>query len=211
MTDFLDRSTVLVLNSLYQPIGTISPKKALVALNSASDQCDIAAKAIDIQYAVGEDGKYDLETVETFTPCSFEEWLNVTVRPGLDQIIHTSKMQIRCPTVVITNYSKIPMRRFRATKSVLYEMQKGICGYSGVKCNPKQLNIEHKLPRSKGGKDTFENLMLVKKEINFARGNKPMKELGLKPLFRHQEPKPIPASFTIKTAVHPDWGYFIQK
>ena len=54
MSDFLNKNSVLVLNSLYQPIGTISPKKALIALNSMSNEDGFAAKAIDIQYAKNE-------------------------------------------------------------------------------------------------------------------------------------------------------------
>ncbi len=202
---------MLVLNSLYQAIGVLSVKKALIALNSSPDGEEYAAKAIDVVYAKTPEGKYDLENVETFAPYTFNEWLMVDFRDGLDQPIHTSRMTIRCPTVIMTNYSKMPMRRFRATKSVLYEMQKGICGYSGKKLSIKQMNIEHKVPRSKGGRDTFSNLMAVDKAINHARGNKPLEEVGLKPLFHHIEPKPQPMAYAIKSVVHPDWGYFIQK
>ncbi len=210
MSDYLNKSSVLVLNSLYQAIGTITPKKALVALNSMSDG-GYAAKSIDIEYERNEDGSFDLEKVRTFTPYGFDEWMLVDFRDGLDRAIHTSKLSIRIPTVIMTNYSKMPMRRFRATKSVLYEMQKGICGYSGKKLSLKQMNIEHKVPKSHGGRDNFENLMAVDKDINHARGNKPLEEVGLKPLFHHKTPKPIPAAYAIKSALHPDWAYFIGK
>lgn len=211
MSDFLNKNSVLVLNSLYQPIGTISPKKALIALNSMSNEDGFAAKAIDIQYAKNEDGSFDLENVVTFQAYSFEEWLMVDFRNGIDQAIHSTKMAIRCPTVIMTNYSKMPMRKFRPTKALLYDMQKGICGYSGKKMSMKAMNIEHKQPKSKGGKDTFQNLMLVDTKINHARGNKPLAEVGLKPLFQHKEPQPLPAAYAIKSAVHPDWNYFISK
>lgn len=210
MNDYLDRNSVLVLNSLYQPIGTISPKKALIALNSMSEG-GYAAKAIDVIYPKKEDGTFDLENGQVGPAYCFEEWLMVDFRDGLDRAVNTSKLQIRVPTVITTNYSKMPMRRFRPTKSLLYEMQKGICGYSGKKLSPKQMNIEHKTPKSHGGKDTFENLMVVDMEINQKRGNKPLKEVGLKPLFQHKEPKGMPAACTIKSAVHPDWSLFILK
>jgi 5-methylcytosine-specific restriction endonuclease McrA len=210
MQDILDKPTVLVLNSLYQAIGTISPKKALIAMNSISDG-GYAAKAIDIIYPRLEDGRFDLENGVVGPAYTFEEWLMADFREGIDQAIHTSKLKVRVPTVIMTNYSKMPMRRFRVTKSLLYEMQKGICGYSGKKLPMNKMNIEHKIPRSKGGKDTFENLMAVDKDINHARGDKPLEQVGLKPLFSHKEPRPMPASHTIKTVVHPDWGFFIQK
>lgn len=211
MSDFMDKSTVLVLNSIYQPIGTVTPKRALLALNSGIDEGKYSAKAIDVIYANKLDGSFDLENVLTFATYSFEEWLMVDFREGLDRAVHTSRLKIRCPTVIITNYSKMPMRRLRPTKTILYEMQKGICGYSGKKMSIKHMNIEHKHPRSFGGKETFQNLMVVDKEINNKRGNKPLEELGLKPLFNHNEPKPTPIAYVIKSAVHPDWAYFMLK
>lgn len=208
----LDKNSVLVLNSLFQPIGTISPKKALIALNSMTDMSgNYAAKAIDVTYARNPDGTLNLDAVETFTSYTFEEWLMVDMRGELDTAVHTAKLSIRCPTVIITNYSKMPMRKFRATKALLYDMQKGVCGYSGKKLPPKKMNVEHKVPKSKGGKDTFENLMVVDAEINSKRGNKPLEEVGLKPLFHHKEPRPLPASYTIKHAIHPDWRYFLSR
>jgi 5-methylcytosine-specific restriction endonuclease McrA len=206
----LNKNTVLVLNALYQAIGTISPKKALIAMNSISDG-GYAAKAIDIIYPKFEDGRFDLENGVVGPAYTFEEWLMADFREGLDKAIHTSKMAVRLPTVIMTNYSKMPMRRFRATKTLLYELQKGVCGYSNKKLPMKQMNIEHKIPKSHGGRDTFENLMAVDAKINHARGNKPLEQLGLKPLFNHREPKPIPASYAIKTVVHPDWAHFISK
>lgn len=207
----LNRSSVLVLNSLFQPIGTLSLKKGLIAMNSSPQGGQCAARAIDVVYGKTESGLYDLNNVITFTPYTFEEWLMVENREGLDEFISTSRFKVRCPTVIITRYSKMPMRRFRATKDLLYRLQKGICGYSGKPMGIKQMSVEHKLPRSKGGKNTFPNLMVVDKEINQQRGNRPLKEVGLRPLFNHREPQSIPAAYTIKDAVHPDWGVFILK
>jgi len=207
MTELLNQASVLVLNSATYPIGRISPKKALIALNSAAEN----VKVIDVIYSKKEDGSFDLEAVEAWYPYTFSEWLMVDFREGLDRWIKTTKMAVRCPTVIMTSYSKMPMRKFHPTKSLLYEMQKGICGYSGKKMSMKQMNIEHKQARSKGGKNTFANLMLVDQKINSARGDKPLESLGLKPLFNHNEPRPIPAAYAIKSVIHPDWNCFIPK
>jgi hypothetical protein len=206
MTDAqLNKNNVLVLNALWMAIGTLSLRKAIIALNSEMD----ATRAIDVTYNRQSDGKFNLEEVKCATPYSFDEWLMVDFREGLDQYINTPKLKVRCPTVIITKYAKMPMRRLRLTKSLLYEMQKGICGYSGKKMPMKHMNIEHKKARSHGGDNSFGNVMLVDEEINKKRGNRPLSELGLVPLFNHREPKPIPASCTIRSAVHPDWAYFL--
>ncbi len=210
MSDFLNKSTVLVLNSLCYCLGTITPKKALVALNSQSGEYDIVAKAIDVVYKRKEDGSLDLEQLDYWQSLTFDEWLIVEPRGDFDRVINTPHRKIRVPSVIMTNYSKMPKRKSRPTKSKLYEMQDGRCGYTGEKISIKAGNLEHKHARSHGGKETFENLMFVTKEINSKRGNKPLEELGLKPLFNHREPKPILAHFTIKNLVHPDWRWFID-
>lgn len=188
-------------------IGTLSLKKAIIALNSQTDIC--AAKSIDVSYKKQPDGKFNLDEVECVASYTFEEWLMVDFRDGLDKYISTPRMKVRCPTVIVTKYAQMPMRRFRMTKSLLYEMQKGICGYSGKKMPIKHMNIEHKKARSHGGDSSFSNVMLVDEKINQKRGNKPLSELGLIPLFNHNEPRPVPASCTIKSAVHPDWACFL--
>lgn len=208
---FLNSNNVLVLNSLWQIIGTLTPKKAIVAMCSENLNSDVpVAKSIDVQYEVNLDGTLNLEKMINLMPLSFIDWLNVPIRESIDNIVHTSKLQIRCPTVIVTNYSKMPMKRFKPTKSVLYEMQKGICGYTGELISPKQGNIEHKTPKSFGGDNSFENLMFVNKEINFKRGNRNLQELGLIPLFYHKTPKLIPANYTIKKLIHPDWRWFMN-
>ncbi len=209
--NFLHQHSVLVLNSLWSIIGTLTPKKAMISLNSSFDGENVAARAIDIVYEQNEDGSFNLDKAINLVPLSFEDWIKVKPRPGLDRIIHTSKLEIRCPTVIISNYNKMPVKKFRPTKNVLYDMQDGICGYSGEKISHKQGSIEHKHPKSLGGKDTWENLLIVKKEINHKRGNKPLEELGLRPLFFHKEPKPLPVCVTIKKIMHPDWLFFLYK
>lgn len=209
MSDFLNKHTVLVLNSLFQCIGTITPKKALIALNSSSEQNHIVARSIDVIYKKNEDGSLNTNELDYWQPLNFEEWLMVEPRSGIDEIVHSQRFNLRSPTVIVTNYSKMPMRKFRVSKSLLYQMQDGRCGYTNEKISIKKGNIEHKTPRSKNGKDTFENLMFVKEEINSKRGNRELSELGLVPLFHHKTPKPVPAHYTIKSCAHPDWKWFV--
>lgn len=213
--NFLNKNNVLVLNALYIPIGITSVQKAIISM--CSEGTEQSARSIDVTYAKLPDGKLNLDKVETFCAYSFQEWLMVDFREGLDTAIHTSKIQLRCPTVLITSYAKIPMKKFRPTKQVLFGLQKGktpntaLCGYSLKELPFSQLNIEHKIARSHGGKNSWENLMLVNKKINSERGNKNLAEVGLQAHFHHREPRPIPVSYTIKHVAHNDWLTFLNK
>ena len=209
MLNSLTTQSVLVLNALWQPIGTTCIQDAVTSMNSSVDGVNYAARGINVVYRQNKDGSLNLEEVETFFPLNFDEWVKLPPRPDIDTVIRSPKITLRCPTILLTNYSKMPMRKFRPTMKKLYEMQDGKCGYSGEIISHNQASLEHKIPRSHGGKDTFENLMVVKKEINHKRGNRPLADVGLTPLFFHREPKPLPVCYTIKKIGHVDWTWFL--
>ena len=64
---------VLVLNSVWMPIGITNYQKALVCLCSENGG-QPAAKALDIQYKQIDENTYDFNEVESVIPLSFDEW-----------------------------------------------------------------------------------------------------------------------------------------
>ena len=200
---------VLCLNANWQAINVRTVKEAFVAM-LGGDSNNPPVKALDINYPILENGEYDFDTQPSIVPVTWLEWESLPIRE-YDFVINTSKNKIRIPSVVVSvNYTKIPKKRFRPTKPTLYKMQGGKCGYSGDKISINQGNLEHVNPRSHGGKETFENLMFVKKELNSLRGNKPLHEFPFKPLFKNREPQPIPVNFTISPGDNIDWRWFIN-
>lgn len=206
--NIIDRKIVLSLNGMWQAIGTKTVAEAFTAMMGGTKD-NPPVKALDISYPQDEDGNYDFEN-PSIRDVTWIEWVSLPIRE-FDLVVNTAKYKLRVPTVVVAvNFKKMPKKRFRPTKSVMYELQKGICGLTGKPITFKQSNIEHKIPRSRGGKDTFENLMVVDKEINSKRGNRPYEELGLVPRFNHKEPAPIPVQYSIKSLAHHDWKFFVD-
>ncbi|MDO8610981.1 MAG: hypothetical protein Q7R95_10660 [bacterium] len=203
-----DRRIVLNLNANWQAINIRTVHEAFVAMMGGTDD-NPPVKALDISYSKNENGEYDFNTQPSIIPVSWIEWVSLPIRE-YDLTINTAKYKLRVPSVVVSvNYHKVPKKRFRPTKSVLLEMQKNICGLTGKPITAKQSNLEHKLPRSLGGRETFENLIVVDKTINSKRGNKPYEEFGLFPIFNHREPAPIPVNFTFKQYASLDWRWFV--
>lgn len=206
--DIVNRKIVLNLNGIWQAIDIRTVKQAFVGMNGG-DKDNPPVKALDITYSLNEDGSYNFNEMPSIMPVTWAEWVQLPIRE-YDLVINTAKQKIRVPTVVVSaNYKEIPKKQLSPSKKVLYEMQRGICGLTGRPITFKQANLEHKIPKSLGGKDTFENLMAVDKHVNSKRGNKPYSELGLKPLFHHKKPAPIPVNFTIKTYESLDWRWFM--
>ena len=71
-------------------------------------------------------------------------------------------------------------------------------------------NLDHVIPRDRGGRDSFENLVWSKKEINSLKANRLPHEAGLHLMRKPKAPKPLPVSATVREARHPDWRHFLH-
>lgn len=199
---------VLRLNKAWQVIGTGTIKDAIVSMNSTNGDNN-AALALDIEYNKKEDGTWDFENPAYISPVTWNEWITKPVR-DFDFEIHTSKLTIRCPTVIIsTNFNKMPIKKFKVTNQAILERDGFTCQYTNKKLPRSRLNVDHIIPKDKGGGDTWTNLVACDKEINFQKGNKLNSEAGLK-LVRHpKEPLPVPISALVREAKHPTWIPFL--
>jgi len=71
------------------------------------------------------------------------------------------------------------------------------------------MTIDHVIPRSKGGKFSWDNLVSACPECNQRKGNRNLKEAKMKLLSVPQEPK---GPFIKKQAIHDNsWSYYLEK
>jgi 5-methylcytosine-specific restriction endonuclease McrA len=122
-------------------------------------------------------------------------------------------MSVRVPTVIIAvNFNKMPVKSFRGkpSKDAIYTRDNGICQYTGKKIDRNSATVDHILPRSKGGEDSWTNLVLCSRDINSKKGNRLNTEVGLKLIKQPSIPQPIPVSALIKEAKHKDWEHFLM-
>ena len=201
---------VLVLNKSWLPIRFSTVQEELSNMNSKKSP----KTALKIEYLQLPDGTYDFNNPIEILPLRWNEWAELMPRPHDEDCIHTPRTIIRVPTVVIaTNYSSIPMRRFRPTKSVLFNLQKGLDAYTGQPISYNDANVDHIIPRSKGGQSTFENQVITCKKINSKKADKMLHETDLILKLKNKEPLPTPATIQmIKESVEePDWRIFLFK
>ena len=66
------------------------------------------------------------------------------------------------------------------------------------------------MPRSRGGKDAWENLVWAAREVNQRKGNRLPHEAGLKLLSVPRAPKELPVTALIRNAHgRADWKLFL--
>jgi 5-methylcytosine-specific restriction endonuclease McrA len=192
MTDILNRPTVLVLNRHWQAIHVKTPAEAFCMI--ASD----AATALDIA-----DGN--------FVPTKWSDWMALPVREH-DLAVKTARGLIRVPTVVVAaNYTRVPLRRPRFGARGIWERDGGVCQYTGRKLAPKEGNIDHVVPRSRGGKTSWENCVLAHREVNSRKADRLPQEAGLHLRTRPSVPRALPVSAFIRNHHGvADWEHFLQ-
>lgn len=207
MKNIENKAIVLKLNAKWQVVGIGLVSKTI---------CDMMTGVVfgmNIVYAINNDGTPNFEVQEYAAPVSWDEWMKLEVRPW-DLSIRSSKFKMRVPTVVVAaNYAKLHHKKFKGkpTKEALAIRDNLIDCYTGKELDLGEATIDHILPRSRGGTDTFDNTGLTTKEINNRKGNKLNSEVGLKLFINPHNPKPIPISHTIRKARHVDWSAFLVK
>ncbi len=187
-------SQCLVLNKSHTAINVITVQAALLQMAAG------ASTGLDF-----EDGY--------FAPVKWKDWISLAVREG-DDGIGTPNRSVRAPRVIIAvNFNKLPLKRPRLTMKNLRERDGGKCAYTLRTLTPEESSMEHLLPRSKGGRTVFSNVVLADKKINNMRGNRSLKEAGLtlKIQPRVPEAKPFHQTLAASPLKFPEWSLFIKK
>ena len=151
-------STVLVLNRSYLPIHVTSVRRAFSLIYQ--DQ----ARALDEEYA-------------TF---DFASWRRLAAPSGAESI-GTASGAIRVPRVIVlTDFDRIPKRHVRYSRVNIFARDKFTCQYCGEKPHRSQLNLDHVIPRSLGGKTSWENVVCSCVDCNRRKGGRTPEQARLR-------------------------------
>lgn len=153
----------------------------------------------------------DIEGENHIRPVTWDEWIKLPIRPQ-DNAVHTVRDQIRVPAViVVVNFAKVPKKRPKLTAKNIRERDGNRCQYTGKLLKSDEGSLDHVLPRSRGGKDTWENLVWSSKDVNARKGNRLPHEAGLKLLSTPRAPKELPVSALIRNAHGlAEWKLFLN-
>src|SRR5687768_14137856 len=167
----LNKATVLVLNRNWQAINVRTPQEAFC------------------QMATGVATALEIEGEDQIRPVPWEEWLCLPIRPQ-DEAAHTVRGPIRVPTVIVlANFAKVPRKRPKLSARTIRERDGNRCQYTGELLRPDQGSIDHVVPRSRGGRDAWENCVWASKQVNARKGNRLPHEAGLRLL---KAPRAVP-------------------
>ena len=201
MRDIAQKVLCLSLNAAWQPIGYRTVADAFMLLAKGN------GIGLDITFPKQDDG-YDFDSPQ-YDTVKWDKWVELPVY-SYHLGIKTIHGEIRVPTVVIAVlYNKMPIKKQRPTKQAIWIRDGSKCQYSDKVLTKREGTIDHVVPQDRGGRETWENLVLCHRDINFRKGNKTNKEAGLKLVRKPFAPKPIPVSHTLREIKCRDWAPFL--
>ena len=163
-------TSVLVLNRNYFPVHVTTVRRAFCMLYQG------IAKAIDGQY-------------KTF---DFQSWVELSAAAHDDTIGIIGRV-IRVPRVIIlVAYEHLPKRGVRFSRINILLRDHHTCQYCGRKMQRNKLNLDHVIPRSKGGLTTWENVVTSCHDCNRRKGGRTPQEANMRLVQKPFKPASVP-------------------
>ncbi len=111
----------------------------------------------------------------------------VSVVAEYDEYVHSPSTEIRIPSVVVLKDFVRPARTAAFTRFNLFLRDEFTCQYCGAKGD---MTFDHVIPRCRGGRTTWENVVASCGPCNLRKGSKTLKQAGMR--LRKPAAKPDP-------------------
>jgi hypothetical protein len=172
--------TVLLINSCLEPLNTISVQRAMKMVVKGVAKIEIARPEKFYTGKIWDEKTGELVTVDFF-----------------------------CPSVIrLLNYRFLPVRLQVPNNKNIFIRDNYRCQYCGTKYPHNMLTVDHIIPKSRGGKNIWENLVTCCQHCNRYKDDRLLENIPDMCLIR--KPKPMTVH-TIKHLlrqhghVEPDW------
>ena len=183
-------SSVLVLNSLYQAVQITGVPRAFRLFYAGR------ARAL----------------APDFTAYDFENWCDLPV--GIDDdVIRTPSSHIRIPRVIqLVHYDRVPHREVRFTRRNIFYRDRNRCQYCGKVFAQRELNLDHVVPLSRGGRSEWTNVVTACVPCNSRKGSRLPLEASIRLIRQPKKPAGHPlvrASWIGR--FHEEWKTFLDE
>jgi 5-methylcytosine-specific restriction endonuclease McrA len=105
-----------------------------------------------------------------------------------DQVVRSPSFEMRLPSVISLKEYVQPSRRPAFTRFNVFLRDRFACQYCGDKFPTHELTFDHVIPRSRGGRTTWQNVVAACSSCNLIKGNRMPKACGMLPLHEPHQP-----------------------
>lgn len=104
--------------------------------------------------------------------------------------IHTIRTSYAFPSIIkLSSYIRIPFKNVELSRKNIIRRDSNKCQYCGRKS--VEMTMDHIIPKSRGGLESWENLVTACVKCNNIKGNRTPEEAGMKLLSNPRKPNHI--------------------
>ena len=137
----------------------------------------------------------------------------VTILSEYDRAIRSPSTAIQLPSVVALKRYRPLARRPAFTRFNVFLRDSFSCQYCATPFPVEDLTFDHLVPRSRGGRTTWDNVVTACSACNLAKSNRLPRECGMRPA---RKPRP-PSAYDLHQAgrrfppryLHESWGDYL--
>ena len=173
------QASVLVLNRLYMAIHVVNVRRAFALLFRE------LAEVIHLEEGV-------------YANYNFQSWLEMSElrvdekRPN-DDWIRSVSFEIQVPRVIrLLGFDRVPKQTIHLNRRGVLARDNHTCQYCARRFPTHQLSIDHVLPRSRGGRTEWENVVCACVKCNVKKGGRTPREARMKLIAHPVRPKRNP-------------------
>ena len=155
----------------------------------------------------------------SYEPLNITSWRRAMVmllKGKAEGLEHDPRRPLRgdllLPTVIrLYQFVRVPYRPLPLTRRNLFQRDGHCCQYCGR--SAERLSVDHVLPRSRGGSDTWENVTTACLPCNVRKGNRTPREAGMtlaRPPHRPLSGPGFEMSRLIHAGEHREWAKYLD-
>ena len=189
---------VLLLNRLYMAVRVVSARRALTLLYRE------LAEVVSV-----DDGEY--------LSYDFDDWVEVSqakqrFEPEKHDWIRTVHFQVAVPKIVrLLCYDKLPAAGVKLNRRNLFARDQNRCQYCGRRFPTSELSLDHVIPRSQGGKNSWTNIVCACIHCNVKKGGRTPQQAHLKLITPPAKPKRSPVlTIKLSDSKYASWKQFLD-
>ncbi len=192
-------ASVLVLNKMFMAVHVISVRRAFCLL------CKELAEVVSLEG-------------DRFTTYDFTSWRELsTYRDQFfgeedDDWVRTVNSEIRVPRVIrLYGYDKLPKQTVKFNRRNIFARDHNLCQYCGKKYPTAELSLDHVVPRSQGGSNTWENIVCACVSCNVRKGGRTPRQAHMSLIRKPEKPKRSPVlNLKLTQKKYRSWQAFLD-
>ncbi len=194
------QTNVLTLNRLYLAIQVVPAKRAFCMLWKG------LAEVVSV-----ENGNY--------LTYDFGSWMEISeLKTELDERhehedwVTAVNFSVQVPRVIrLLTYDRVPKQSVKFSRRNVFLRDDYHCQYCGNQYNSHGLSLDHVMPRSRGGKLTWDNIVAACRKCNVRKANRTPKEAGMALSRPPKKPKRNPVlAQQLSIPKYSSWKNFIR-